>query len=111
MKIISFNQDVQFNEDKVATKVILESSFTKEIRILMKESQIMKEHKAPFPITVHVLKGSIDFGVQEEIHILNEGDIIALDGNVPHDLKANSDSIIRLTLSKLDRVERLDKLK
>ncbi|MDF1698103.1 MAG: cupin domain-containing protein [Saprospiraceae bacterium] len=106
----SFTESANFNEDKIVTNVILETSFSKEIRILLKQGQIMKEHKAPFPIVVHILEGKIDFGVEGVSHTLKKGDIITLDGHVPHDLTAMHDSIVRLTLSKLDSAERLEKV-
>jgi quercetin dioxygenase-like cupin family protein len=56
------------------------------------------------------LEGEIEFGVQEGFHLLKKGAIISLNGNVTHSLKARKDSIIRLTLLKLDKPERLDKI-
>lgn len=106
----SFNDQLDFNDNKIVTRVILESSFSKEIRILLKSGQIMKEHKAPYPIIIHILDGEIDFGVRGETQILKKGAIITLEGNVPHDLKANEDSIVRLSLSKLDNVSRVEKV-
>jgi len=108
MKIESFNQQLDFNDNKIVTKVLLETSFSKEIRILLKKGQVMKEHKAPFPIIVHVLEGEINFGVNGEIHLLKTGDVITLTSNIPHDLEAQKDSIVRLTLSKKDTSERVE---
>lgn len=108
MKIESFNDNLDFNDNKIVTKVLLETSFSKEIRILLKEGQTMKEHKAPFPIIVHVIEGEIDFGVEGKIHPLVKGNIITLTANTPHDLLAKKDSIVRLTLSKLDKPERVE---
>lgn len=109
MEITSFNKELVF-EDKIKTKVILETSFSKEIRIVMKEGQEMKEHKTKFPIIVHVLEGLVDFGVQGTVHRFDAGSIISLDANIPHDLLAKKDSIVRLTLSKQDAVERVEKV-
>lgn len=109
MKIESFNDEVAFS-DKISTKVILETSFSKEIRIVLKRGQIMKEHKAPFPIIVHILEGTIDFGVCGKIKKLKKGAIITLEENVPHDLTAVEDSIVRLSLSKLDKISRVEKV-
>ncbi|MEJ6582753.1 MAG: AraC family ligand binding domain-containing protein [Crocinitomicaceae bacterium] len=73
----------------------------------MQTGQFMKEHKAPFPIIVHVLQGSVKFGAEgEDIH-LKIGDLIGLETNVPHDLLAKENSIVRLSLSKLDNLERV----
>jgi quercetin dioxygenase-like cupin family protein len=110
MQIKSFNDELVFNDKKVAIKVILESPFSKEIRILLKEGQVMKEHKTPFPIVVHILEGVIDFGVEGVVHTFKKNDMIALEGNIPHDLTAKEDSIVRLTLSKLDKAERVEKV-
>lgn len=104
----SFNENIEFDENKVKTKVIVETSFSKEIRITLMRGQNMKEHKTPFPILIHLLDGSIELGVEGKIFSMKKGNIIALEGNVPHDLTANENSIVRLSLSKHDKVERLN---
>ena len=109
MKITSFTKDISFG-DKISTSVIIETSFSKEIRILLKEGQEMKEHKTKFPIIVHVLEGAVDFGVNKEVHSFKSGAVISLDANVPHDLFAKQDSVVRLTLSKLDNVDRVNEV-
>lgn len=107
MEVASFSEALQFG-DKISTKVILESPFSKEIRILLKEGQVMKEHKTKFPIVVQVLAGEIDFGAEGEIQNFKSGGIVALEGNIPHDLTAKKDSVVRLSLSKSDQVERVE---
>lgn len=108
MQNSSFNEGLIFNDQRISTKVILESSFSKEIRILLSKGQIMKEHQAPFPIVVHLLEGELTFGVQGVNHDLKQGDILSLEGNIPHDLTAKTDCVVRLTLSKLDKAERVE---
>jgi quercetin dioxygenase-like cupin family protein len=108
MQNSSFNEDLIFNDQRITTKVILESSFSKEIRILLKKGQIMKEHQTPFPIVVHLLEGELTFGVQGIDHNLKKGDILSLEGSIPHDLTATANSVVRLTLSKLDKAERVE---
>lgn len=107
MKTASLYQEFQFNENKPAFKVLLETSFSKEIRILMKNGQSMKEHQSSFPIVVEIVDGEIQFGVNQKIHQLKRGELIALEGGVPHDLHATKDSVIRLTLTKADSSERV----
>lgn len=70
----------------------------------------MKEHKAPFPIIVHILEGQINFSVEGRTNLLKKGNIITLESNVNHDLKALEDSVIKLTLAKADNVLRVKKV-
>lgn len=107
MKTASLNQGIAYNEAKPKIEVLLETTFSKEIRILFKKGQLMKSHKAPLPIVVEVFQGEILFGVENEKMNMKAGDLIALESNIVHDLKANSDSIVRLTLSKGDSPKRV----
>ncbi|HID47288.1 MAG TPA: cupin, partial [Methanococcaceae archaeon] len=52
--------------------------------------------------------GSIDFIVGEKIVTLNKGDVISLEGNVIHELKATEKSVVRLSLHKGDTVARVN---
>ena len=107
MKKASILEDLKYGDERPAISVIFESQTSKEIRIVFKAGQIMKEHKTSFPITVELFEGEIDFGVAGTVHHLQKGDLGSLDANVPHDLKVLSDSIVRLTLSKGDLVQRV----
>lgn len=107
MKCASLTNDIQYNETKPAVQVLLDTDSSREIRIVFKKGQVMKEHKTPFPIVVEIFDGRITFGVNGDSHNLKKGDLVHLDGNVPHFLKAEEDSIVRLTLSKADNAERV----
>ena len=101
-------ENVTYNDNKPAISILLETSTSKEIRIVFTKDQYMKEHQTPHPITVELVEGTLDFGVEGKVHNLVRGDILSLDGGVPHDLLAKSKCIVRLTLSKADTLQRVE---
>ncbi len=108
MKTASMTHAIQYNEGRPNISVLFNTEAGKEIRIVFKKGQVMKEHKAPFPIVVEVFKGQIDFEVLGKTHALKAGDLIAIEeGNVPHELTAVEDSIVRLSLHKGDSTNRV----
>lgn len=107
MKNASIYEGVEYNEEKPMIKVLFETDFTKEIRIAMAAGVKMKKHKTAFPIVVEVVDGDVDFGVNDEVLNLKKGDLIALEGGVPHDLVAKAQSVVRLTLTKYDEANRV----
>lgn len=108
MKVASLVKDLQYNESRPTIQVLMDTEAGKEIRIAFKEGQVMKEHKTPFPIVVEIFEGAIDFGVNGEIHSLKKGDLIGLEGGIPHDLKALETSTVRLSLNKADSARRVE---
>ncbi|PKH50710.1 cupin [Tenacibaculum sp. Bg11-29] len=107
MKVASFLKDIKFSDNKPVVSLLLDTDFSKEIRVVFKKGQTMEDHQAPFAIIVQVVKGCIDFGVNEEVNQLNVGDMISLKPQVVHNLTATEESIVRLTLSKSDTVKRV----
>ncbi|CZE49097.1 cupin domain-containing protein [Campylobacter geochelonis] len=95
------------NFSGVKANLVLETAVSKEICITLEDKSVMRDHKAPAPIVVQVLQGEIEFGVGGEFIILKEFDLIALDANVTHSLKAKGNSIVRLTLSNTDNLSRV----
>ena len=108
MKTASLTNNIEYHESRPTIQVLLDTENGKEIRIAFKKDQVMKEHKTPFAIVVEIFEGCIDFGVNGEVHTLNRGDLVSLEGGVPHDLVAIEDSIVRLSLNKGDSAKRVE---
>ncbi len=107
MESANILKDIIYKDTAPAITVLFQTDATKEVRIVFKQGQRMEEHQTPYPITVAMVEGELDFGVNREVLNLVKGDLLNLDGGVPHDLLAKSDCIVRLTLSKSDSVQRV----
>lgn len=110
MEIASIFDKLEYGISSPVATVLINSDETKEIRIVFKKGQEMKEHKAGYPIVVAVIEGAINFGVGSDVFLLEKGMMIALEASVPHSLIAEQDSIVRLSLNKSDNVERAQKV-
>ncbi len=108
MESANILKDILYKESGPAISVLFQTDATKEVRIVFRQGQRMAEHQTPYPITVAMVDGELDFGVDGKILNLVKGDLLNLDGGVPHDLLAKSDCIVRLTLSKSDSVQRVE---
>lgn len=100
--------EAELIKGEVKVNVLAQNNASKEIQIAMGEGGEMKEHKAPFAISVQVLSGYIHFEVEKEIFELKALDMISLEANIPHSLKALKDSIVRLSLAHGDSVQRVN---
>jgi len=109
MKILSIAAEPKFYH-KPDIQPLGETPFSKEIRICMGKGAFMKEHQAPAPITIELFSGKIELSTPKEKHIMCAGEIAVFDAKAPHSLFASEDSIIRLTLSKSDSIQRVKNL-
>jgi len=107
MQKFNIYDKIEYSEERVQITPMFDDENRKEIRIVFTKNQIMKDHKTKFPISVEIVEGSIDFGVEEKTFTLVKGDIVALDGDIMHNLKANENSVVRLSLSKNDSTNRV----
>lgn len=106
MQVISW-QNAKFQQEKVAVNVLAQNASAKEIQILMAQDSTMKEHKAPFDISVQVLRGAVEFSVGDDRAVLKDLDMVCLKANQIHSLRALKDSIVRLSLAQADTIERV----
>lgn len=106
MEKVSMMNDLSFGE-KPQVSLMLETSYSKEIRICMAQGNIMAEHTAPGAITIMLLQGKLLLESKGVEMMLDEGDIVYFDPKVPHSLEAMDTCVIRLTLSKEDKIQRI----
>ena len=109
MQKLSFLDDTRF-ADKPQIDLMFDNEQGKEIRICMQKGNEMAEHKAPGAIVIMVLSGCVDIGSSEGSVTLGAGEAVHFAARVPHSLVAAEDSVIRLSLSKIDSIKRVEGL-
>ena len=91
-------------------KTLYKKSDFRIVLISMERGARIKEHHADGTISVHALKGSLRFTVQENARDLQSGNILALGASIKHDVEAIKDSAFLLTVSWPDS-EKLQAMK
>lgn len=109
MKLFTLTQDTLFS-DKPNIHMMGETPFSKEIRICLGKDAFMKEHQAPAAISIELFSGEIELSTPEETRLMHAGDIVVFEAKVPHSLLAKKNSIVRLSLSKIDSFQRVQNL-
>ena len=110
MKITSLLDNISYSDHHPSVQVLIHNDHSKEIRIVFREGQEMKAHKAPYPIVIEIVEGFIDLGVEGVRHPLPKGSLVSLESHIVHDLKAAADSIVRLSLYKNDQPDRVQQV-
>lgn len=77
---------------------IFKSDHTTIVLIGLHEKAEMKKHTANGCIHVQVLKGMINFRTEQQDSVLEEGQMIVLQENIPHSVTAMLESFFLLTM-------------
>ncbi len=110
----SANQPVILDLSEIDDELTLESAPVNGLRkkMLLNQPQAMivmlsfekdgvkAEHTVPGIATITIVEGVIDFTVLGKTHKLNAGQVIVLEPNTSHDLKALEKSLVLVTISK-----------
>ena len=80
------------------THTLLKATQLELIRIVLLAGKEMPEHKAPGEITAQCIEGCVEFRVLGKVLTLKTGDLVHLQGNELHALKAIEDSSLLLTI-------------
>jgi quercetin dioxygenase-like cupin family protein len=79
-------------------KPILDNGVSKVVQFSFPPGKVLEKHKTSSDILVFVLQGRIQFSANEEV-TLQAGDMVSLEKNVEHSLKALEQSLVILVLT------------
>lgn len=97
LESVRLQDPAQTGKDR--TVILLKTESLRVIFRSFSEGASLPTHKAPGPITVHVLDGHIEFAAGARTTPVRKGEVLALESGVPHSVKALSNSAILITVA------------
>ncbi len=98
--IMNFKKDVEYAENSVVSKRILESRGGNVTLFSFDKDQKLSEHSAPFDALVQVLEGRVEIKIDGKPHVLSEGESVIMPADIPHALLALENFKMLLTMIK-----------
>lgn len=82
-----------------AAETLVKDGPLRLVLLALRAGASIAEHRAPGPVSLHVLKGAAVFGVGETQHSVADGGVLVLAANEVHSVLAESDALILLTIA------------
>jgi quercetin dioxygenase-like cupin family protein len=70
------------------------------VLVVLKPGATLEEHRAPGPMTLQVLSGSIRFRSAETVREVEAGHLVVLESALVHEVEALTESALLLTLAE-----------
>ena len=80
-------------------KTFLKESDVRAVLTALKAGATVKEHSVPGPAIVQALSGRISLRLPDQTVELSVGQLVALEGNLPHDVEAIEESAFLVTIA------------
>lgn len=80
------------------SKVIIKTTGLELARLSFSTGDEFPTHQVSGPIVVHCIKGRIEFKTSKNTEIMEPDQLVYLEPNEPHSIRAISDSVVLLTI-------------
>lgn len=80
------------------SRAILKSSSLELMRMVLPAGKTVAEHQVPGEITIQCLEGRVELSAHGNRQMLRAGDMVYLEGGVPHALHAQEDASLLVTI-------------
>lgn len=86
------------------TKNLARESWMSIVMMAMESGDALHEHSAPGTVTVQVLSGHAAISAEEHAIDLRPGELVVFQPNICHDIRAEEQSVVLLTITGTDVV-------
>jgi quercetin dioxygenase-like cupin family protein len=98
MKHVKLLETMRYSDENIIMDELMETPYSKEIRIAMQRNQVMRDHQSSFPITMQVIEGEIRVSCESYETLLKANELLSMEAGVKHHIEATQDTVVRLTL-------------
>lgn len=99
-EIIDILSSIAYQEGSVVSREIVKNTTGNITLFAFSKGQGLSEHSAPFDALVYIVDGSAEVKISGETHTVNQGQMIILPANKPHELKSLENFKMILTMIK-----------
>ena len=89
------------SRSKRRAETLIKTDRLRVVLVTMLAGAELQEHSAPGPITIHALTGAFDVTIGDESRSLEAGELISIQANQRHAVRASADGAFLLTISWL----------
>jgi len=101
-KIISLAAETRFAPNGIVSRTLLRTPGSRTVLFGFAEGQELTEHTSTQYALIQILSGECEFSLAGKPHALKAGDVLYMQPNLPHAVKATKQFSMLLTLSKPD---------
>lgn len=83
-------------------ETLARESGTSVVLMALEAGDVIQEHSANGSVSVHLLRGHIELGTADQAFDLRPRQMVFMQPNVKHSLRAEEQSVVLLTLSGVD---------
>ncbi len=94
MQIHNLRELVEFNDNKFSPRVLMNRPGYRLVLLNLRRGQAIPEHATKEMVTVYAISGHITFYEAQSPFELRAGEVLFIEGGVPHALEAHEDSTV-----------------
>ncbi|MBP7562203.1 MAG: cupin domain-containing protein [Candidatus Cloacimonetes bacterium] len=94
-------QEPFFSQDKIKAWKVFSGNESEQILMYLEPDAILKPHQTEFDLNLLVLKGKLNFILENESYQMNENETAECQGDIPHGLENPFDNSATILLTKI----------
>jgi quercetin dioxygenase-like cupin family protein len=96
MKIELNLKELDFSAERIVTKAIAGTENFKIVQLVLSEGQELKTHTTPVDAVLLIIEGTVEYQEESGTILLKEQDVYQIRKNIPHSVKAKTNSRLLL---------------